>query len=148
MFKRKRLLINRNHFIYCWLAIILGFTAFCITLLDCYRFAFESELTLTPFILIIGLPAGGLLWITWRKEIKNLAIIPSLFLAACSACVGVIILSQTNWADAKSFCDWFKSIGFFLLGIILWLSSGFIFDGSLSFFNRYFRRNTSKNTEM
>jgi len=115
-------------------ALLLGIVSIALVVWDCYRGIWLSVATMTPILVFIAIPAGILLLISWRKEIRNWAVVPAGIFAGFAACAGCTII---QWVDL-SYSSWREysiiMIAYFIIGKTWWTPSIFVFYGSLYFF--------------
>jgi hypothetical protein len=117
------------------IAFLIGLLSLGVTIWNCYRGIYLSAVTITPLFLLIAVPAGLLLWITWRKEIRSWVIIPSIILAACAA----LAVCEFWSALPNTFHSWtelsFQVILTYLARFALLSIPVFVFYGTLKFLN-------------
>jgi hypothetical protein len=132
--------MNPKTLIFSSVAFLVGVIALGTTIWNCYRGIYLSELTSTPLFLFIAVPAGILLLITWRKEIRNWTLIPSIILAAC---VGLTICDLWS-AFPDSYNSWnefsFELLLFQLVRLALISLPVFVFYGTQKFLDSLFSK--------
>ena len=118
------------------LLFIIGFSSTCFFIWNCYLgFSDSRRMIYAPYILFIFMPPGIMLWLTWRKEIKNWAIIPSVIFAACSTYASSQISFLPFWDNQHGIIP--EIILYSLGRASFWLVPVIVFYGSLNTFRRF-----------
>ena len=116
----------------------MGVSAFGYTLWECYLGFWLTSTSLIPIFLSIAIPAGLLLLITHRNEIRHWTIIPALIFAGCT---GLSIMDIWR-AFPNSFDSWsqfsFQMALLYLARFLMWFTPVFVFYGTFNLLKHVF----------
>jgi|GEM_PF-5455783 len=116
-------------------AFLVGLLSLGVTIWNCFRGIYFSSPAVTPLFLLIAVPAGILLWITWRKETRSWTVVPAIILAGCAG----LVVCEFWSALPETFHSWtelsFQVILTYLARFALLSIPVFVFYGTLRFLN-------------
>lgn len=127
--------MSTKGFIFGSIAFVIGLVSLGFTIWNCFRGIYLSASTVTPLFLLIAIPAGLLLWIIWRKEIRSWTVVPSIILAGCAG----LVVCEFWSALPDTFHSWtelsIQVILTYLARFALLSIPVFVFYGTLRFLN-------------